>query len=244
MTSERETPGDVERDWPFRYDDERLAEAVGQLLATDADGPLWRDARFIDWLAAETREHDRGARRRTDRQLAAQGRAILARLRARQLGVTRASAPPPVRPPSVGGAPGDVIAPAARERAAPVVEMRVAAGAGRELWDEPVESWLELPADAPAGQYLALRVAGESMAPLMHTGDTVLVRLGAEVEHDTVVVARHPDDGYVCKRIERVHGDRIELASLEPGRPAITIPRDPRLVLGTVLMVWCQHRDA
>ena len=75
----------------------------------------------------------------------------------------------------------------------------------------------------------------------MHTGDTVLVRLGAEVDRDTVVVARHPDDGYVCKRVGRIRGDAIELTSLEAGRSPITIPRDPRFILGTVLMVWCQH---
>jgi phage repressor protein C with HTH and peptisase S24 domain len=124
-----------------------------------------------------------------------------------------------------------------------VIELSVAAGVGRELWDEPVESWLEVPADTPAGQYLALKVAGESMAPLMHTGDTVLVRIGADVECDTVVVARHPDDGYVCKRVSRVRKRGIELASLEAGRPLITIPRDPALVVGTVLLVWCTHRE-
>jgi hypothetical protein len=62
------------------------------------------------------------------------------------------------------------------------------------------------------------------------------------VQRDTVIVARHPDDGYVCKRVSRLRRDAIELSSLEPGRPLITIPRDPRLILGTVLLVWCQHR--
>jgi SOS-response transcriptional repressor LexA len=243
MMTDGETPDGSRPDDPFHYGDERLVEAIGRLLTADVDGPLWRDAQFVDWLAAEARGQDGRARRRTECELAVQGRVMLARLRARQVGIARVADVPRLRLPSVSGTPGDVLAPAARERAAPVLELGVAAGVGRELWDEPVEGWLELPGNAPAGQYLALKVAGESMAPLMHTGDTVLVRVGTEVERDTVVVARHPDDGYVCKRVGRVRGDGIELTSLEPGRPPITIPRDPGLILGTVLMVWCQHGD-
>jgi SOS-response transcriptional repressor LexA len=228
---------------PFDYADELLLDTAGRLLAGDPEGPLWRDARFIDWLAAELRARDRGARRRTDLELAVHGGAMLARLRAKQLGIARALEIPRFRRPSISGTPGEVLQAASRERAVPVVELGVAAGIGRELWDEPVESWLDLPVDVPAGQYLALKVAGESMAPLMHTGDTVLVRLGAEVERDTVIVARHPDDGYVCKRVRQVRADAIELDSLEPGRPLITIPHGRGSVLGTVLLVWCVHRE-
>jgi hypothetical protein len=35
----------------------------------------------------------------------------------------------------------------------------------------------------------------------------------------------------------------IELASLAPGLAPIAIPRDPRLVVGTVMLVWCTHRQ-
>jgi SOS-response transcriptional repressor LexA len=242
--SERKRPDNFGPERPVEYGEEQLGETVGRLVEADADGPLWRDARFIDWLAAEAREHDRRVRCRTSHELGVQGRAMLARLRARRLGVARVAEAPRLRSPSLAGTPGDVLATASQESAAPVIELSVAAGVGRELWDEPVESWLEVPPNAPAGQYLALKVAGESMVPLMHTGDTVLVRIGADVECDTVIVARHPDDGYVCKRVGRVCSDAIELASLGPGRPPITIPRDPRLILGTVLMVWCEHGDA
>ena len=239
--SDQETPDAPRPDRATRREDERVAEVVGHLLAADAEGVLWRDPRFLAWLVAEAREHDRAVRRRTDDQLAAQGRVMLERVRARKLGVCRRVSEPRIRPPSVVGNPSDVLTLAWREHAAPVVELSVAAGVGRELWEEPVEGWLELPADAPPGQYLALKVTGGSMAPLMHTGDTLLVRIGADVERDTVIVARHPDDGYVCKRVGDVRGEAIELVSLEAGRPAITIPRDPRLILGTVLMVWCAH---
>jgi hypothetical protein len=51
-------------------------------------------------------------------------------------------------------------------------------------------------------------------------------------------VARHPEDGYICKRVRRVRGATIELESLAPGRPVITLPRRDELVLGTVVAAW------
>jgi phage repressor protein C with HTH and peptisase S24 domain len=102
---------------------------------------------------------------------------------------------------------------------------------------------VELPPDVPPGKYVALQIVGESMAPLMHTGDTVLVRIETHLQRDTVIVARHPDDGYVCKRVRRILRNAIELSSLEPGRPTITIPRHPACIVGTVVLVWCHHRE-
>jgi len=124
-----------------------------------------------------------------------------------------------------------------------MIELGIAAGVGRELWDEPVSSWVEMPPHMPPGEYVALKIVGNSMAPLMHTGDTVLVRIGADIRCDTVIVARHPDDGYVCKRVRRLTRNVIELSSLEPGRPIIRIPRTAESIVGTVILVWCRHRD-
>lgn len=213
-----------------------LAELVGGAVLADPDGALWRDERFLDWLAASCRAGDRAARRMTDRQALAKGEALLARAQARRLGVVTSRGRPPVR------AAGRVRE-HARERLAPLVELGVAAGVGRELWDEPVESWVVLPDAVGDGDFVALMVKGTSMTPLMHDGDTILVRRGAELKPESVIVARHPDDGYVCKRVERVGRSKIELASLEPGRPPIVIPRDASLILGTVLLVWCPHRS-
>ena len=58
-----------------------------------------------------------------------------------------------------------------------------------------------------------------------------------------MIVARHADDGYVCKRVSRLRRDAIELSSLERGRPRIVIPRDPSCIVGTVILVWCYHRQ-
>ena len=208
-----------------------LAEAIGRTLMRDPDHPAWSDVRFLEWLAADARDEARHRRRRLAR---ASGDALMARAHARRLRVGQAGNPPLVREPSPAA-----LAP----RRVPVVELGIAAGVGRELWDEPAEAWVELPNDVPSGEYVALRIVGDSMSPLMHTGDTVLVRRGGDVKRDTVIVARHPDDGYVCKRVGRVRRASIELVSLAPDRPAIAIPRDTRLVVGTVMLVWCTHRS-
>ena len=210
-----------------------VAERLGRALLRDPAHPAWNDARFLDWLAADAREEARRAWRLSRAERRAHGEAMIARAHASRLRVIQGGAAPLAKSGETG----------LGERIVPVVELGIAAGVGRELWDEPTDTWIEVPNDAPAGEYVALRVVGDSMAPLMHTGDTVLVRRGADVKRDTVIVARHPDDGYVCKRVSRVRRESIELASLAPGRPPIVIPRDRRLVVGTVMLVWCSHRD-
>ena len=219
------------------HDAELFHEAIGRELASDPSHPMWDDPRFLAWLAVEARARDRATRRMSDTSFVRRGEELMARAHARLLRVDRRGAARLVR-----AAPTHEGRGSRRERPAPVIELGIAAGVGRELWDERVEAWVEVPPELPSGDYLALKIVGESMTPLMHTGDTVLVRVGTEVQRDTVIVARHPDDGYVCKRVSRLRRDAIELSSLEPGRPLITIPRDQRLILGTVLLVWCQHR--
>jgi SOS-response transcriptional repressor LexA len=225
MTDERDDATEAELE---------MAEAIGRALLRQSDHPAWTDARFLGWVAADAREEARHRQRLARRSLRTRGEVVMARAHARRLRVGQSGAPPVLR--------GDDTELGSRRRV-PVIELGIAAGVGRELWDEPAEAWVELSNDAPAGEYVALRIVGDSMAPLMHTGDTVLVRRGADVRRDTVIVARHPDDGYVCKRVSRVRRTSIELASLAPGRPSIAIPRDARLVVGTVMLVWCTHRQ-
>src|SRR5205085_1938730 len=215
MTSERKGTS---------IDPELLAEFVGRELTRDADHSVWRDERFLTWLAAEAREESERDQRLSAADFRRRGEEFMARTHARRLHVLRGDAVAVVRRPatSVDGARPRPV----RAGRVPIVELGIAAGVGRELWDEPVSSWVEMPPDMPVGEYVALRIVGDSMAPLMHTGDTVLVRVGSDVRRDTVIVARHPDDGYVCKRVSRLRRDAIELSSLDRGRPLIVIPRD------------------
>lgn len=130
---------------------------------------------------------------------------------------------------------------AAQTRSAPVVELGAAAGGGRALWEEPVTAYLSLPEDVPSGNYVALTVSGDSMEPLMHDGDRVLVKLGSQPRKDTVIVVRLPDDGYVIKRVGRLEPDAIELVSLNPAYAPFWIARDEAPVLGQVVTRWCDH---
>jgi phage repressor protein C with HTH and peptisase S24 domain len=131
--------------------------------------------------------------------------------------------------------------------AAPLVDLAVAAGAGRALWDEPSETWVVIPAESglPSRRYLALRVGGDSMTPLLHSGDVVLVDLEGDVAPGAVVVARQPDDrgegGYVVKRVGGMSPASLELTSINPEYPPLTIPSDRRHVVGTVVLRWCAH---
>ena len=222
-----------------RIDPELLAELLGRELARDPEHPIWGDERFVRWLALKAREEDERRHRLSDEECRRRGNEFMARAHARKLRVSRTGAGHRVRQTThpEGRRPRPV-----RTGPVPIVELGIAAGVGRDLWDEPVSSWIELPADVPPGQYIALKIVGNSMAPLMHTGDTVLVRIGSDVQRDTVIVARHPDDGYVCKRVSRVRRQVIELSSLEKDRPLIVVPRDPACIVGTVVLVWCHHR--
>jgi phage repressor protein C with HTH and peptisase S24 domain len=88
---------------------------------------------------------------------------------------------------------------------------------------------------------VALAISGESMEPLMHPGDIVLVKLGPTVAGDAVIVARRPDEGYVVKRVGKIRRTKVELLSLNPDFPPLLIPRREHLIVGTVLLRWCAH---
>lgn len=239
LSDQNATRQDSFERWLHLLDPEVLAELLGRELLRDPDHPIWGDERFVRWLALKAREEDERRHRVSDEDCRRRGNEFMARAQARKLRVSRDGAGHHVRqsPHPEWRRPRPV-----RTGPVPIVELGIAAGVGRELWDEPVSSWIELPPDVPPGQYIALKIVGNSMAPLMHTGDTVLVRIGSDVQRDTVIVARHPDDGYVCKRVSRVRREVIELSSLERDRPLIVVPRDPACIVGTVVLVWCHHR--
>jgi SOS-response transcriptional repressor LexA len=222
------------------WDGEAIAEALGREIARRDDSLMWNDEAFLEWLAADRRAHAERRVRVVDDETAMQrdGRRIRARLLARRSAVAIVGSPPRFVVPGRRGLPADVMEDAAAAGAVACVDLAAAAGAGREIWDEPAERWLAIPAAVPRVRALALRVAGESMAPLLHSGDVVLVELGPTLARGRIVVARHPADGYVCKRVERIGRREVLLASLDASYGTLVIPRDERLVVGTVRLAW------
>jgi SOS-response transcriptional repressor LexA len=168
---------------------------------------------------------------------------VRARLASRGAGVRRVDHSPEPIPADASGPLAAMVSAARRMHAAPVVELGVAAGSGRELLDEPCDTWVALPPELPSSRYVALRVVGDSMLPLLHSGDLVLLDLGAPVRVGMVAVASHPQHGYVVKLTAR-GGQGLALLSLNPAYPAI--PFDPArgALLGPVVLRWCSHAPA
>jgi phage repressor protein C with HTH and peptisase S24 domain len=225
------------------WDGDALAEALGRTYAR-MNEEVWTDEAFLAWLAAEARA--RGGRRARAAYEAgamlASGRALRIRVLARQSGVGLVPAAPRLTAALRVDAAQHVMEEARAVGAVPYLDLAAAAGAGRELWDEPIEEWL-VPADgAPRLRAIAMRIRGESMEPLLHDGDTVLVELTPTLVRGRIVVARHPENGYVCKRVERIGRRDVLLASLNRACDDVTIPRDERLIVGTVRVVWT-HRE-
>lgn len=230
--------------------DERMATLRGQQLLAElaaraemarGDSPYYADERVVGWLAREVSSPHRSS----DGWSAARIRSAATRLRARaeaaRLKVRLVAGAPPVVRAAAPGMIADVLDVARAMRAAPRLELGAAAGVGRDLWDEPCEQWVQVPDDAAPGSYVSLRVVGESMDPLLHTGDSVLVQVGNAVVRDTVVLARVPDAGYVVKKVGKVTRAQLELQSLNDAFPPIVVPRDERTIVGTVVLRWCPH---
>lgn len=151
---------------------------------------------------------------------------------------------PSVERATVPGLVSEILADARELRAAPQLDLSAAAGYGRDLWDEPCDQWVRVPDEIPNGEYISLRVTGDSMDPMLHTGDSILVQIGDRVLRDTVILARVPDAGYVVKKVGRVSRRELELQSLNEAFSPITVSREQYTVVGTVVLRWCPHSRA
>lgn len=197
----------------------------------------YRDEQFVSWLAQDLRDGMSGAERAKDENDAtAFARRAVARVASR-----RAEARLPYRELRHRGAPvvatlSRALVEAARESCVTLLDLAVAAGDGRELWDEPCEQWLQLPDDiSPSDRYLALRVSGDSMSPVLEQRDVILIKLGGIPTLGDLVVARVADRGYVVKQVASLKTGRVELTSFNPLYESVVIPRDRSSILGTVI---------
>ena len=220
---------------------DQLVALMGKHLGLRRGDSPFDDPRFLSWLTRELRRRPPSAEDWSAETIRAMRQRILVHGAALRLSVVAHEGTCAERRPTAKTAIAEAIDVAARESCMPLVEESVAAGVGRELWDEDCERWIERPRELAPGRYLALPVTGDSMTPLMHAGDIVVVRLGPTVRRDTVIVARQADDGYVVKRVGEVGGAEIQLTSLNPRYAPIWISRGGNAVLGTVVWRGCAH---
>jgi phage repressor protein C with HTH and peptisase S24 domain len=222
-----------------RIDDQSIDELMRlvarRMEATDND-LTYQDERLLLWLANDLRLGlSRAERSSDDRHAEDFARRTLSRIAARRAEKALPRRPLQQRAAEISATVAQSFAAASRERCVTMLDMAVAAGEGREIWDEPCDRWLELPDDVPSGRYVALRVAGDSMAPVLEPRDVILIQLDATPRIDDVIVARLPDQGHVVKRVASIREDQIELASFNPGYDPIFISRDRSSVVGTVI---------
>ncbi len=240
MTHHDDNPDDQQEQDVLRGED-LLASLAMRHETHRADSPLYVNADVVAWLDAEAAAPERDSEQWSAEQIRAAAARIQAAVSARSAKVYCQAGAPPLRPAGIPGTIPQILDQAVAQRAAPRLDLSAAAGVGRELWDEPCDSWIELPQGTPAGRYLAVRIKGESMVPLLHTGDTILVQLDVPIERGRLILVQMPDGGYAAKKVGRVTTTRIELLSLNPDFAPVMIQRDERKVIGTVVMLWCGH---
>jgi phage repressor protein C with HTH and peptisase S24 domain len=223
----------------MRFDDgaiDDLMSAMGREGELADEDLGYQDERFLFWLANDLRAGlDRDQRSRDERDAAEFARRALTRLKIRLAEKRLPRRQLRERAASISATLAHAVPAASRERCATILDLAVAAGSGRELWDEPCDRWLELPEDVPSGRYVALRVAGDSMAPVLGPREVILIELDSTPRVDDLVVARLPDQSHVVKRVASMKGSTMELASFNPEYESIFVARDPSPVVGTVI---------
>jgi hypothetical protein len=221
---------------------EKFGELIRVLRIHEKDSTVYQDPRFASWLATEARalvESGIDEDPWTSREADDFAERIRANVLAERSGVRRlAGFPIGVPAPEREDLPGVVAVP--RSGSAPWVQLAPAAGIGREIWDEECDSWISVPEDLPLGKYVALNIRGDSMQPLLHDGDVVLVSMGSATQKGSIVLAR-TEDGYVVKRLERITTRGVYLGSLNTEHPSVVIKEIPKPIIGSVVARWCPH---
>lgn len=204
---------------------------------------MFRDSRLMRWLATEARAIVRDGIE-PDPWSAQEVDALADRIRtavvADRSGVRRLPGKPKCVARSEIHLEHGATSEESPAEAVPWVQLATAAGVGREIWDEDCETWISVPADLPKGRYVALNVKGESMLPLLHDDDVVLVNMSAAPRAGDIVLAR-TIEGYVVKRLVRVSPMGVDLESFNPEFRPITIRDQSRPIVGVVVLRWCEH---
>ena len=120
-----------------------------------------------------------------------------------------------------------------RLRSLPLYSLAVSAGTGQFLDGEDYEM-VEVGAEVPEGAHFGVRVAGDSMEPEFHDGQTVWVRQQRSLMTGEIGIFLYDGSAYLKQLV--AHSDRLALHSLNPAYSDILIsPELPLRVLGKVL---------
>lgn len=115
----------------------------------------------------------------------------------------------------------------------------VAAGIPIEMIEDIVD-WEELDSRIfSAGSYFGLRIKGDSMAPRILDGDTVIVRRQDDADSGEVAIVTVNGDEATCKRIRKLR-DGIELIPINASFPpcffsAEEVEKKPVRIIGRVV---------
>ena len=127
-------------------------------------------------------------------------------------------------PPALDGRP---------RRSLPLYELAVSAGTGQFLDGEGYEM-VEVGEEVPEGANFGVRVAGDSMEPRFHDGQTVWVRQQRSLMTGQIGIFLYDGSAYLKQLI--AGEDRLVLHSLNRAYPDILVsPELPLRVLGRVL---------
>jgi len=120
-----------------------------------------------------------------------------------------------------------------RKRSLPLYSLAVSAGTGQFLDGENYEM-VEVGREVPEGAHFGVRVAGNSMEPRFHDGQTVWVRQQRSLMTGEIGIFLYDGSAYLKQLAAR--RDRMVLHSLNPEYEDISVsPELPLRVLGKVL---------
>lgn len=116
---------------------------------------------------------------------------------------------------------------------------RVAAGIPLEMIEDVIDTEEISEEMAHTGEFFGLRIKGDSMAPDICNGDTVIVRRQEDAETGDIVIATINGDEATCKRL-RKYKEGIELISVNPSYNAFEFSNEeilekPVKILGKVV---------
>ena len=215
---------------------DKVMRLVGQELARADYALRWQPESAMRWLADDLYAGlSRAERERDEAAAESFAHALLARRSMERACIRFPARELRYREAPVVAAIGEAVPLAGAARCAAVLDLAAAAGPGRELWDDPCDTWLELPADIASGKHVSIRVEGDSMEPVLRSGDLILVKLDAVPVVDDLVLAHRPNAGFVVKRVSAITPKQVELSSFNADYPPFTMRRGSASILGTVI---------